>query len=81
MALDLAKYNILVNSVSPGFVNTSLTKRILSKKEIYNLKKNIPIKRFAEVDELVKSMLFYIHEENTYITAQNIIIDGGYTSQ
>ena len=80
-ALDLAKYNVLVNSVSPGFVNTDLTKKILSKKEMTNIKKNIPIGRFAEVSEIVKSILFYIHEENTYITAQNIIIDGGYTSQ
>ena len=80
-ALDLAPFNILVNSISPGFVITDLTKKILSPKEMSALKKQIPLNRFADVQEIVNSSLFIIHDSNTYITGQNIIIDGGFTSK
>ena len=80
-ALDLAPYNILVNSISPGFVLTDLTKKILTSSEINKLKKQVPLNRFADVEEIVSSILFLIHENNTYITGQNIIVDGGFTSK
>ena len=79
VALDLAKYNIMVNAVSPGFVNTELTKKILSDKEIKELTEIIPIKRFASPEEIAKTVLFLSSNYNKYISGQNIIIDGGYT--
>ena len=80
IALDLAPYNILVNAVSPGFVDTELTRRILSSKEIKDLLKTIPQKRLAKPNEIAKVVLFLSSKENTYITGQNIAIDGGFTS-
>lgn len=79
-AIDLAKYNILVNSVSPGFVLTSLTKRILGKK-IHYMKSKIPLKRLANTDEIANIVLFLSSGFNTYITGENVIIDGGFTAQ
>jgi len=79
-ALDLAEYNILVNSVSPGFVLTSLTKKILGK-EIKKIESKIPIKRIANTDEIVNLVLFLSSNYNSYITGENIIIDGGFTTQ
>lgn len=80
-ALDLAPHNILVNSISPGFVLTDLTKKILSSKEMNKLKKQVPLNRFASIEEIVNCILFLIHENNSYITGQNIIVDGGFTSK
>jgi len=81
IALDLARYNILVNAVSPGFVDTKLTRKILNKDEIEFIKKTIPQRRLAKPEEIAKIILFLISEQNSYITAQNILIDGGFTSE
>ena len=81
MALDLASHNILVNSISPGFVSTELTKRILNKNEKNELRKNVPLSRFAESAEIVNLVLYLSSKYNTYLTGQNIVIDGGFTIQ
>ena len=78
-SLDLAKYNILVNALSPGVINSSLTKKILGSKGIKNIINQIPLKRLSSVDEIAKIILFLISNHNTYLTGQNIIVDGGYT--
>ena len=77
---DLAPHNILVNAVSPGFVDTELTRRILGEKEIEKLVSSIPQKRLADAGEIAKAILFLTSDHNTYITGQNIIVDGGFTS-
>ena len=78
-ALDLAKDNILVNSISPGVIETELTKNILGKKSMKELSNSIPLKRLGDSDEIAKLVLFLTSDQNTYITGENIIIDGGYT--
>ena len=80
VALDLAESGILVNSVSPGFVNTELTREILHPDELKKLIKTIPQKRLADPEEIAKTILFLSSEYNSYITGQNIIVDGGFTS-
>lgn len=80
IAHDLAPHNILVNAVSPGFVDTELTRRILGEKEIEKLVSSIPQKRLADAREIAKAILFLTSDHNTYITGQNIIVDGGFTS-
>ena len=79
-AIELAPYNILVNAVSPGFTLTELTKNTLSEDEFKELKSLVPAKRFAEPREIAKLVLFLASDLNTYITGQNIIIDGGFTN-
>ena len=77
---ELAQYNVLVNTVSPGFVLTELTRRILSKKEIRDLRNEIPCGRFAMPDEISRIVLFLSSPLNSYLTGQNIIVDGGYVN-
>ncbi len=80
MSVELAKYNILVNSVSPGFTSTELTKSILSEGDIKRLSEKVPLGRFASVDEISKVVLFLCSDLNTYINGQDIKIDGGFTN-
>ena len=80
VALDLAPYNILVNAVSPGFVDTELTRQILGDEGIKELVEKIPQQRLADCKEIAKTVLFLASGHNTYITGQNIIVDGGFTS-
>ena len=79
LAVELAKYNILVNTVSPGFTDTDLTRTILSKSAINELLDKVPLQRMANPDEIANAVLFLSSDLNTYITGQNIIIDGGFS--
>ena len=78
-ALELSPYNILVNSIAPGYVNTELIKKNNSQTELDSIKKNIPLERFAEPSEIANLVTFLCSEKNSYITGQVIIMDGGYT--
>lgn len=80
-ALDLAKYNILVNSVSPGFIDTKLTRKILGKNLMKKMKNQIPLKKIAKPDEIIPYIIFLSSDNNNYITGQNCVIDGGFVIQ
>jgi len=79
-ALDLAGAGILVNTVSPGFVLTELTRRILSGQEMRELAQEVPLGRFAEPEEIARVVAFLASDLNSYITGQNIVVDGGFVS-
>jgi NAD(P)-dependent dehydrogenase (short-subunit alcohol dehydrogenase family) len=79
-ALDLAPYNILANCVSPGFVLTELTKKILTETEITELTAMVPLGRMAVPEDISRVVMFLSSELNTYITGQNIVVDGGYVN-
>ncbi len=78
-AIDLAKYKILVNAVSPGFTETQLTTTVLSKEEIKTLISQVPLKRMAQPKEIAECVYVLGSPLNSYITGQNIVIDGGYS--
>lgn len=80
-ALDLAKYDILVNSVSPGFIDTKLTRKILGKNLMKKIKNQIPLKKIAKPDEIIPYIIFLSSDNNNYITGQNCVIDGGFVIQ
>ena len=65
-ALDLAKYNILVNSVSPGFIDTKLTRKILGKNLMKKMKNQIPLKKIAKPDEIIPYIIFLSSDNNNY---------------
>ncbi len=80
LAVELAPYNILVNAVAPGFTATELTASTNTPEEIAKIEALIPIGRFAKPAEIAALILFLSSDLNSYMTAQNIIIDGGYTN-
>lgn len=73
-ALDLGKYNIRVNSVHPGSVETPLTA---------NLKRGlgqVPLGRAAQVEEISSMIIHLASDESTFTTGASFIIDGGETA-
>ena len=78
-ALEGSEYNIIANSVSPGFTLTELTKKSLSNDEINELANQIPLKRFAQPSEISNIVIFLASDQNSYITGQNIVVDGGFS--
>lgn len=79
LALELAPYNILVNSVSPGFIDTELTRRMLNEKEIEGLINLVPIKKLGQPSDIANLVLFLASDLNQFMTGENLVIDGGYT--
>lgn len=79
LAAELGERGILVNSLSPGFVCTDLTKASLSEDEMTFLSKQVPLRRLAEPEEISDVACFLVSRQNRYISGQNIIADGGFT--
>jgi 3-oxoacyl-[acyl-carrier protein] reductase len=80
LALELGEYNVLVNAIAPGFINTELTRLNNSFAELEKIKQQIPLKRLAEPLEVAK-LAFFLGTQNSFITGQTIHIDGGYICQ
>lgn len=81
LALELAADGILVNTVAPGQTMTELTMRNNSAKEIEQMERDIPIGRLADPDEIARVVFFLGNEDNTYITGQELVVDGGLSIQ
>lgn len=81
LALEVAKNNVLVNCLAPGFIETDLTKNVLGHKGIEEITKKIPMGRLGKPEEIAYFVKFLVSEENTYLTGQNIVVDGGYTCE
>jgi 3-oxoacyl-[acyl-carrier protein] reductase len=77
---DLSRFNILCNTVSPGFVMTDLTMKNLSETERNELANVIPARRLADVTDISNVVIFLLSDLNKYITGQNILVDGGFTN-
>jgi len=82
MAIDLAKFNIRVNSVCPTFVATPRAKKYLDNKDFkkYALS-NIPLGRIATESDVATAITFLSSDASSMITGTNLIIDGGWTAK
>jgi len=76
LAREFAAKNITVNAVAPGYIDTSMTKK-LNPQITEMATKSIPIGRFGHPDEIAAMVLFLAGEEASYITGQTIAVDGG----
>jgi NAD(P)-dependent dehydrogenase (short-subunit alcohol dehydrogenase family) len=75
---EYAFNNILTNTISPGFIGTDLTYQNNTKEELTILSAQVPVGRLGTTEEIAK-LVYFLTVENTFITGQNIIIDGGYS--
>jgi len=79
LAIELAPFNVLVNAVAPGYVNTELTKQNNTEEDLAAIRQTIPMRRLAEPDEIAEVVAFLCSEKNSYITGQVVLADGGFT--
>ena len=76
-SIELAKYNICVNALAPGYILTDINRKQLEGDAGVLLKKKIPLKRFATVEELDVIISMLVNPLNTYMTGATIAVDGG----
>ena len=82
MSIDLAKYNIRVNTVCPTFVVTPMTKKFLKDKKFKrDMLNNIPLGRFAELSEVASAVVFLASDAASMITGTSLLVDGGWTAK
>ena len=79
-SIELAKYNICVNALAPGYILTDINRDQLEGETGDLLKRKIPLKRFATVNELDTIISMLLHVSNTYMTGAVIAVDGGLSS-
>lgn len=79
LSAELSKFGILANSVGPGFIQTDMTENILGKSGIKEIEKQIPISRLGTVEEVANLVSWLVSDSNSYLTGQNLIIDGGFS--
>jgi len=78
-ALDYAKDGIRVNAVAPAMVNTDMMSNVLEERDASNklLLKRHPMRRFADMDEVAKAVVFLASDASSYITGVSLPVDGG----
>ena len=82
MAIDLAKYNIRVNSIAPTFVVTPMTKKFFKNKHFRKeVLGNIPLGRYAELSEISSAAVFLASEAASMVTGTSLLVDGGWTAR
>ena len=80
-AAELAKYNITVNAICPGYFYTELTTQVLDTDKFQEFAKtHVPMKRYGKEGELNAGAIFLASEEASYVTGAILPIDGGYTA-
>jgi len=79
LAIELAGMGVLVNSVSPGYIETKLTRRNNSEETIRRFESAIPVGRLGTPEDIAKVVCFLCSSENQYLTGQDIVVDGGYS--
>lgn len=79
LSIELAADNIMVNSVSPGFTMTELTVNTNTPEQLVELGNKVAARRLADPQEQANVVAFLCSEQNSYMTGQNLVVDGGYT--
>jgi NAD(P)-dependent dehydrogenase (short-subunit alcohol dehydrogenase family) len=78
LAVEYAPYNIRVNTISPGFIETALTERITKNPFTSKaLLERAPMRRFGTAEEVAKAALFFASEDAAYVTGSELLVDGG----
>ncbi len=76
IALEVAKRNINVNVISPGFISTTMTEKLNDDQKNSYLSR-IPMSRFGEPKDIANLVYFLSSDESSYITGQNFHVNGG----
>lgn len=77
LSREVGKFNIRVNSVSPGLTDTEMMSKNTPEKILKDIVSNLSLKRVANPEEIAKVVLFLSSDLSSYVTGQNIRVDGG----
>ena len=77
LAAEWAKYNINVNSISPGYIATEMTKKVSQYHDQW--RELTPAERLGEPSELKGTVVYLASEASKFMTGHDLVIDGGYT--
>jgi len=77
-AMELARYNTTINAVMPGNIYTEGLQD-LGEDYLKTMANSIPLKRLGDVEDIGNAALFFASDESSYISGQQIIVDGGQT--
>jgi NAD(P)-dependent dehydrogenase (short-subunit alcohol dehydrogenase family) len=81
LAVEYAPFGIRVNTISPGFVHTALTKQVLRNPAVFDaLLAETAMKRLGEPIEIAKAVLFFASDDSAYCTGSELVVDGGMTA-
>jgi NAD(P)-dependent dehydrogenase (short-subunit alcohol dehydrogenase family) len=76
-----AANGVRVNSVHPGFVNTNFSKGMASGPVLEQFMASVPLRRFAEPEEIAAAIAFLASDDASYITGSELIVDGAFTAR
>lgn len=79
IAADVARFGVLINSVAPGFIYTEAAQAAYTEDELKAVSAEIPVGRLGRPEEVASLVAWLTSVENTYMTGQNLLIDGGLT--
>ena len=80
-AIEWGGDNVLVNALCPGYVETDLTRQNNTPEQLKALCAQLPLGRLGQPDEIARAVYFLGSEQNTFITGQTLVADGGFTAQ
>jgi len=79
LAIELARYNIRVNAVAPGFIKTPLSRERWSDLELLKqTNARIPLGRMGAPEEVAQAILFLVSDAASYITGETLLVDGAF---
>jgi NAD(P)-dependent dehydrogenase (short-subunit alcohol dehydrogenase family) len=78
LAMELARYGILVNAIAPGYVVTDFNREFLESEAGLRLAARVPMKRVGQVEDLGGALLFLASPASAYVTGAVISVDGGH---
>ena len=79
LALAWARYNIQVNAVAPGYIETEMNTEVLNRDNVFkHLMNNTPVKRLGKVEDVVGAVVYMSSPASDYMTGQSIVVDGGW---
>jgi 3-oxoacyl-[acyl-carrier protein] reductase len=79
LAIEMGEYNVKVNGIAPGFIDTKMTRKNNSEEVIAGFKRKIPLARLGQPNDIAEIVYFLCSPQNAYINGQCIIADGGYS--
>jgi len=77
LAVELGKYNINVNAVSPGLTMTAMADYLIKERSNLQDIDRVPLGRLAKPEDIANAVLYFASSASDYVTGQEIIVDGG----